>query len=107
MLSEIVAATSGSSDGVANFGFVFLLSGFIFYGLMFMRYRNINRRHHHETETEVDTANARNEDRKVDSVRGATSRRMRGANNTRTGAAQRRFWTLLPAQTRWIGRYLR
>lgn len=107
MLSSFAATSADASGGLADFGFVFLLSGFIFYGLMFMRYRNINRRHHHETETEADTANARSEDRCVDSVRGATSRRMQGANNTRTGTAQRRLLTFLPAQTRWMGKYLR
>src|SRR5699024_8855487 len=100
------ATSSGSTGSIADVAAVFLLSGFIFYGLMFLRYRNINKRHQHESETEATTADMRSEDRRVDSVTGSTSSRMSGANNRQVRGAQQKIAGFLPSPPRWMGRFL-
>lgn len=46
----------------------------------YTRYRNKNKRHHHETETLSDIANLRVLDQRVDSVSNSRNSRMSGAN---------------------------
>lgn len=79
----VVLASSSSEDGgFGAIGYVFLLSGFVFYGYVFFRYRNVTKRHRHETETEATRVNTQQTDEKVQSLTGLTSSRMSGANNT-------------------------
>lgn len=35
----------------SDYSWIFLLLGFLFFAIMFLRYRNLNARHHYETET--------------------------------------------------------
>lgn len=79
--SDLVIAASDSDDG-SGFGFLFLLAGPVFYGLMFLRYRNSDKRHRHESETKASMHDVRASDQLSGSLKGVKHRRMKGANNT-------------------------
>lgn len=80
-LVTLVADTSSDSNpGV--FGLIFLLSGFAFYGFVYLKYRNVNQRHHYETETRAEKLNMVQRDDMVESMKNLSNARMRGANNT-------------------------
>lgn len=83
VLTVAVQAASSDSDGggLRNFAFLFLLAGFVFYGLTYMRYRNVTKRHHHESETAAETRNIQADDSYAGSVTGVRNSRMSGANN--------------------------
>ncbi|MCL3862499.1 hypothetical protein [Actinotalea sp. K2] len=87
--SELLAS-SGSSDGDGSgFAYLFLLSGFIFYGAMFVRYRNTDKRHRHESETKASMHDVRAADQFHRSLRGVSNARMKGANNRQVHGARR------------------
>jgi len=69
-------------DNDDNYSWVFLTLGFIFYALMYMRYRNKGARHYHEKETKSTMDNLRKEDVFVTTRTGLRKSRMEGANNT-------------------------
>ena len=62
---------------------LFLLSGFIYFGIMYSRYRNSGARHKHETETKTSMANLREYDNFVSKRRRLSNSSMEGANNTK------------------------
>jgi hypothetical protein len=66
----------------SHLGLLFLLSGFIFYGVTYARYRNRGARHSHEKETKATTDNLQKTDNFVTKRTGLTNSRMAGANNT-------------------------
>lgn len=82
----IVTAASGDGDA-SNIGLVFLLSGFVFYGIMFLVYRNVDKRHHYARETEATKHDVKAADERVRSLKGLSNSRMRGANNTEVRGA--------------------
>lgn len=90
--SHVIAATDTSDDNGVNFALVFLLSGFIFYGYVFFRYRNADKRHHHESETEANLHNVRQEDRHVKTLTGLSNSQMSGANNHDVRGSLRKFF---------------
>jgi len=59
-----------------------LTIGFIYYGIMYARYRNKSARHHHEKETKSNMDNLRRSDTFVKRRTGLKNSRMAGANNT-------------------------
>lgn len=61
---------------------IFLLAGFIYFFIMFARYRNNNARHKHEIETKKKIENLREVDKFVRRREGLTNTRISGANNT-------------------------
>lgn len=65
-----------------DYSWAFLLAGFIYFFIMFGKYRNNNARHKHELETKKNIANVRKVDRYVTQRKGLTSSRIQGANNT-------------------------
>lgn len=77
----LLVAAESSSDSSA-FGLVFLLSGFVFYGYVYFRYRNVSQRHRHETETEATKLNVQTIDNKIRELTGLSNSSMQGANNT-------------------------
>lgn len=83
-MSEVVLAHSAtsSSEGGDNkwFGLLCLLGGPAFYMYMYTRYRNTNKRYHHETETAAEVANLQSVDQCVGHVDGSTSSQMSGRN---------------------------
>ncbi len=76
------AASDGSDGGPGKLALVLLLAGFVFYGAMFLRYRNVDKRHHHESATAAKTNSMQGYDTHVESLRGLRNSRMQGANST-------------------------
>lgn len=64
-----------------DYNWIFILSGFIYFIFMFVRYRNSNARHKYEKETKTTISNLRNVDRLIKHQTGLTNSRMNGANN--------------------------
>ena len=64
-----------------DYSWLFLLSGFLYFMLMFVRYRNSNARHSYETETKKSISNLRKVDNFIQSKKGLTNSMMNGANN--------------------------
>lgn len=65
-----------------DYNWIFLLSGIIYFIVMFTKYRNSNARHKYETETKTQIANLRKVDNYVTKRTGLTNAKMQGANNT-------------------------
>ena len=59
-----------------------LISGFVYYGIMYAKYRNKGARHNHEEETKSTMNNLREYDNFVQRKTGLKNSRMNGANNT-------------------------
>lgn len=85
--ADLLARSSSSSSDPGGLGLVFLLSGFVFYGYVFLKYRNTGKRHHHETETKTVKLNLTERDELLNILKGLTNSRMVGANNTSVGGA--------------------
>ena len=71
-----------NSDGETDLSWLFLSLGFVFYGIMYARYRNKSARHFHEKETKATIDNLRTTDVFVTKRTKLTLPRMVGANNT-------------------------
>lgn len=83
----VLLAESDSDSDFGAIGLLFLLSGFVFYGYVFLRYRNADKRHHYESETEATKLNLTRTDDKIKSMTGLTNAKMSGANNTAVDGA--------------------
>lgn len=81
-------ASGGDSDSIGNVGLLFFLSGFLFYGFMFLRHRNVDKRHQHAKETEVEIDNVQARDDFVGKRNRQRNRRMDGANERQIEGAQ-------------------
>ena len=66
-----------------EYNWLFLLAGFIYFFIMYMKYRNTNARHHHETETKTKIFNLRKVDKLIKRQTGLSNAKMEGANNKR------------------------
>lgn len=75
-----VLASSTDDDGSMEWAALLLLSGFIFYSVMYIRYRNTDKRHHHEKETNAVTLNIEGDERKVRELTNLRNSTMRGSN---------------------------
>ena len=81
-VGERIVASSSSSEGDPRaFGLLFFLSGFLFYGFMYLRYRNSDKRHRHEAETEARMRDVRAWDQHGDTKKGVSNAKMKDANN--------------------------
>ena len=65
-----------------EYDWVFLSFGFIYFFIMYAKYRNSNARHKYEKETKTEMDNLATIDNFVQSRTGLSSARMEGANNT-------------------------
>ena len=65
-----------------DYSFLFLLAGFIYFFVMFSKYRNQGARHKHELETKRNISNIRKVDNFVKQRKDLTNVRIQGANNT-------------------------
>lgn len=74
------ASSSSSSDVAELIPLLFLLTGPAFFMYQYTRYRNKNKRHHHESETLSDIANMQTMDQYVQSVRNVRKSSMSGSN---------------------------
>ncbi len=84
-----ILADSSSDDGGTNFAFIFLFAGFVFYGFVYLRYRNTDKRHNHESETEASIHNLREDDRFHRSLKGVSNSKMSDANNKQVRGASK------------------
>lgn len=66
-----------------EYEWLFLLSGIIYFFVMYLRYRNSNARHHHETETKKRMFNLRKIDNLIKHEKGLSNSKITGANNTK------------------------
>ena len=66
-----------------EYNWLFLLAGFIYFFIMYIKYRNSNARHHHETETKTKIFNLRKVDKLIKRQTGLSNAKMVGANNKR------------------------
>ena len=84
-VSAIVEVLGWIATLLVNFDYegLFLLSGFVYLLVMYMRYRNSNARHHHEKETKTKMFNLRKLDNLIKRQKGLSNSRMTGANNTK------------------------
>ena len=64
-----------------DYSWLFLLAGFIYFFVMFTKYRNSNARHTYETETKKSMTNIRKVDNFIQSKKGLTNSSINGANN--------------------------
>lgn len=77
----LAATTSESSGDWSQIGLVFFLSGFIFFGVMYFRYRNADKRYQHESRTRSVRNNLRVRDDYARSLTDLHSSSIQGANN--------------------------
>ncbi len=70
-----------------DYNWIFLLSGFIYYGIIYGKYRNAGARHNHETETKHTMKNLNEYDKYVETRKRLSNSVMRGANNKRVNGA--------------------
>lgn len=80
-LAQTVTSDSPSDGDWSLIGLAFFLSGFIFYGVMYVRYRNIDKRFKHESSTRADMSNVQSRDERVRQLRGLSNSTMQGANS--------------------------
>ena len=64
-----------------NWPLLFLLSGFIYFGIIYGKYRNASARHNYETETKTKMENLIKKDTYIKTLRRVTNASMVGANN--------------------------
>lgn len=78
--ASVYLAMSSDSDG-SFFPYLFLLSGPVFFFVIYTKYRNKDKRHYHERETRSQMANLRAADQKVNRVVGVSNSKIRGDNS--------------------------
>lgn len=86
--TQVLAESSSSDDG-GSLAFLALLAGPLFYGLIYLRYRNTDKRHKHESETEASLHNLREDDRYHRALRGVSNSKMQDANNHEVRGSRR------------------
>lgn len=64
-----------------DYGWTFIFLGIIFFALFYLKYRNSNARHTYETETKSEMENLRSVDQFIESRKGLTNPKIKGANN--------------------------
>ena len=80
-LVEILGVMLFSFADDFDWNWIFLAAGFVYYGIMFARYRNQGARHKYETETKTEVSNLKKKDEFVKHEKGLSNSHMRGANN--------------------------
>lgn len=66
---------------IDNYEWLFLLTGIVYFLIMYFRYRNSDARHTYETETKKEMTNLRKVDNYIRTEKGLTNATMIGANN--------------------------
>lgn len=89
--SLILASGSGDEGDIRFLGLILLFSGFVFYAIVYLRYRNTDKRHRHESETEATMLDVQASDQHINTLTGVSNARLRGANNREVRAAKRGF----------------
>ncbi|MBD7919284.1 growth/differentiation factor [Cellulomonas sp. Sa3CUA2] len=83
---EVLASAGGDDGGGKAVLLLLLLAGPLFAGWVYLRYRNTDKRHHHESETRSQMLDVRADDSRTGSRTGLTSSRMKGANSRKVRA---------------------
>ena len=79
----------GSSGGEEQaFKLIFLLSGPVYFAIMYARYRNKGARHSHENETEAAITNVTGSDNRVRRITGTSNPSLSGANESQIRGAR-------------------
>ena len=65
----------------SDFNWIFLLAGFIYFFIIYSKYRNSGARHRYETETKTQMSNLKKIDNFIKKEKGLTSPTIEGANN--------------------------
>ncbi len=66
-----------------KYNWVFWLAGFIYFFVMYIKYRNSDARHHYETDTKTKIFNLRKADRLIKRETGLSNSKIVGVNNTK------------------------
>lgn len=92
--AQVLASTSDGEDG--GFAYIFLAAGFIFYGVMYLRYRNTDKRHHHESETLTEKVDLQQKDELVGRKKGLKRSSIEGQNHRAVrGASNKKSWPFI------------
>lgn len=83
-----MVASSDDEGGGELLPLLLLLSGFVFYFYVVARYRNADKRHSHEAETEATVDNLWVIDQLLEHRKGLKNAKMNGANQLRIEGAQ-------------------
>lgn len=86
-ISPLVASSSDEGGEAAALPLLLLLSGFIFYGYIYSKYRNADKRHSHESETKANIANLGVLDSFIEHRKGLKNAKLKGANQDRIEGA--------------------
>lgn len=82
--ADVLAGVGGGDDGSGKgLLLLLLLAGPLFAGWVHLRYRNTDKRHHHESETRSQMLDVRADDVRTGRRTGLRSSRMNGANSRR------------------------
>lgn len=92
VLPALQVMAASDEEDARGIGLLFLLAGPAFYALIYFRYRNSHKRHHHEKETEASTHDMRASDTFVRRLTGLRNRTMRGANHKEVRGALRKIF---------------
>ena len=65
-----------------DYSYLFLFTGFLYFIVIFLKYRNSNARHQYETDTKSQMSNLRKVDSYITRKTGVTNSKMSGVNNT-------------------------
>ncbi len=81
--AQVLASVSSDDGGGVGIVFLLLLAGPLFYMRVYLKYRNTDKRHHHESETRSEMIGVQTTDTFVEHRKGLRGSRMKGANNRR------------------------
>lgn len=81
----IASSEEGSDAALAPL--ILLVSGFVYYGIIYARYRNADKRHSHEAETIATVENLIATDDFIKSKKGLSNAKMKNANHSRVEGA--------------------
>lgn len=78
---DVLASAGGDEGDGKGLVLLLLLAGPLFAGWQYVRYRNTDKRHHHESETRSQMLDVRTNDTRTGHRTGLKSARMQGANS--------------------------
>ena len=91
-IATFVTLTNMEHKDDTYWPWIFLLAGFIYYFIIYSKYRNQGARHGHEKETKHNVTNIRTVDEFIRKRTGLSNSRMEGANNTKVaGIGDKKF----------------
>lgn len=83
ILVEILGIIAMLFIDIEKISWLFLLTGFIYFFIMYGRYRNADARHHHEIETKSTMYNLKTTDTLIRREKGLSNSKITGMNNTK------------------------